>query len=94
MKPNYFTVELRLIPQNEGQDLNYHEFINGTFIQIERRLKDMINGLESTLPKGTFTVKLENIDCTETWYFDKYHWYNSDFQEITKEEMYLLPVSY
>lgn len=79
-KDTIFAVQL--YPLNEGQDLNYREFFEGTSTQLEIRMWEMIRGLESTLPNGTFSVKIKDMECTGEWFFTDGNYYDKDHNKL------------
>ena len=75
-------VNLRLTPLNENQSINYCETFRGTFKQLTARLMAMVNGLQTSLPEGTFTVNLQDIETGEDWYFIRGKFYDTDYYEV------------
>ena len=75
-------VNLRLTPLNENQSTNYTETFRGTFKQLTARLQAIINGLQTSLPRGTFTVNLQDIATGEDWYFIRGKFYDTDYYQI------------
>lgn len=55
------TFEVLLELQNEGIALNYWESYEGTFEQIVQKCQTIVLGLKTTLPKGNFEVKVEDL---------------------------------
>lgn len=74
--------ELRLIPQNESQDLNYHESFTGEFSELTARLTQMIKNLKIALPRGEFTAKIQSLDCIDEWYFSDGKYFDWQWKQI------------
>lgn len=68
-------IRLNLLPLNEGQEMNYCEPFTGTQAEIKSRCDQIIRGLTSMLPRGTFTVMLVDLTFDRAWrYYDgKFH---------------------
>jgi dTDP-4-dehydrorhamnose reductase len=49
-----------IIPENEGQELNYIEDFVGDMTGAEKRAKYMADGLQRILKDGTITVSVKN----------------------------------
>ena len=50
-----------LIPENEGQELNYIEDFRGTSFDARLRAKAMKRGLQRILKQGSIDVKVEKV---------------------------------
>lgn len=49
-----------IVPQNEGQDLNYSEAFKGFYVNAKKRAKNMKTGLRRCLPQATISVEIRN----------------------------------
>jgi hypothetical protein len=71
-----------LKPCNEKQELNYQETFIGTAKEILERSLEIIHGLNSVLRYGTFSVKIERSDLTQSLYLDSEYLFNNNFDVI------------
>lgn len=54
-----------ITPCNENQSMTYCENFTGTIKEILLRSNKIINGLKILLPKGDFSVKIEDFECKQ-----------------------------
>lgn len=82
------TVEKRLSvslkPCNEKQEINYFESFTGTPKQIIERSVEIVNGLNSILKNGDFSIKIESFDLTKAIYLDSNNLFDEDFNIVGK----------
>ena len=53
-----------ITPMNEGQELNYIETHEGSYISAETRAKDMVKALQSILFQGMISAMIESGNKT------------------------------
>jgi|WetSurSiteA1Bulk_404760.scaffolds.fasta_scaffold596457_1 hypothetical protein len=58
MKRKYF-----LVLFNEGQEMGYTEFFEGTRKEVDERGTKMYNLIQYALPKATITVEIQDHNC-------------------------------
>jgi hypothetical protein len=71
-----------ITPLNEGQELNYIEHIEVPIKGLYFRCRQIQEGLQKLLPKGTFDVKIEDQQLNRTWYFRDGKFFDDNWNEI------------
>lgn len=89
MKANGKKICVFLKPCVEKQDLNFVETFTGTPEQIMNRSLKIIEGLRVIFNNTDFSVKIENLDLTQTLYLNSEVLFDDEFNEIGKVEDYL-----
>ena len=57
--------EVIITPCNEGHSMTYSENFTGTIREILLRCNEIIKGLKLILPKGDFSIKIEDLKCEQ-----------------------------
>ncbi|HRH40076.1 MAG TPA: hypothetical protein PKY82_00425 [Pyrinomonadaceae bacterium] len=76
------TGRVRIIPINEGQEISYCEKFEGTQETILNRTREMLSGLETLLPQGTWMIKVESIDVSNSIYITNNGIFNDRFESL------------
>jgi hypothetical protein len=80
MKANF---KCRLLPLNEGQELNYHETFTGNEANLFKKLQTMEKHLKIALPQASISIKIEDMACTKQWSYRNGTFYDADYNQIT-----------
>lgn len=73
---------VRIIPLNEGHEIDYGEKFEGTYCAILNRSRELLKGLEELLTEGTWMVKIESLDASEFIYVTKENILDENFEAL------------
>ncbi|TAH20275.1 MAG: hypothetical protein EAZ08_06500 [Cytophagales bacterium] len=69
-------------PCNEKQELNYVENFEGNIKEILVRSQEILVGLKKLFPKGDFSIKIEDLQCTQLRFVDSENLYDENFNKV------------
>lgn len=78
----YSPICVFLKPCIEKQEMNLFEKFTGTPFEIFTRSIEIITGLERIFHGKDFSMKIDNIDSTQTIYLDSSFLFDNEFNEI------------
>lgn len=73
---------VRIVPMNEGHEIDYCEKVEGTQETILNRTREILQGLETLLPQGTWMIKVESLDVLTSIYITKDGIFNERFESL------------
>jgi hypothetical protein len=80
LQRHYVTCYLN--PRNEGHEIPYAESFKGSAFDAVCRARKIIDGLSAVLPRGSWSIEIEQLGTWDKVYVNDLGLFDSDWNEI------------